>query len=83
METYLKKLCIERSYSSLTKKKTTLETRLNEHIKDINKKSISLSVVLEYKLYEKHEFNWENVYIVNSEPSYLKRTVSEMIYIKK
>ena len=81
MKTYLKNCVLREVIRAQQKRK--LETRLNEYIKDINKKSISPSVVLEYKLYEKHEFNWENVHIVNSEPSYLKRTVSEMIYIKK
>ncbi|KAL6253982.1 hypothetical protein P5V15_015836 [Pogonomyrmex californicus] len=51
--------------------KRLLKTRINEHFRDINKSNKSL-----------HEFNWDNIKILDKEPSW-KRIVSEMIHIKK
>lgn len=65
--------------------KRQLETKVKEYkrIKDINKKSSSLSVISEHRMNEQYEFDWDNVHILNNEASYVKRTLSEMIYIKK
>jgi len=71
----------EATYIGQTKRQ--LGTRINEHIKDINKKSGSLSVISDHRLDNDHEMNWRGVEIVDTEPSYGKRLISEMIYIKK
>jgi len=71
----------EATYIGQTKRQ--LGTRIQEHIKDINKKSGILSVISDHRLDCDHEMNWNGVEIVDTEPSYGKRLISEMIYIKK
>jgi len=67
---------------ALHRTKRQLKTRINEHISDINKKSGSPSVVSNHRLECRHEFEWNNIKILDTESSY-KRLVSEMMYIKK
>jgi len=50
---------------------------------DINKRSGSPSVISIHRLELNHEINWNEIKILDCEPSYNKRLVSEMIYIKK
>jgi len=69
------------TYVGQTKRR--LCTRLKEHRADINKKSGLLSVVSNHRLENNHEMNWSETTILDIEPSYTKRIVSEMIYIKK
>jgi len=71
----------EASYVGQTKR--SLKTRINEHFKDINKTSGALSVISDHRLNNSHEFNWNGVQILDRKPSWQKRTVSEMIYIKR
>ena len=68
----------EVSYVGQTKRK--LKTRLNEHIADINKKTDSSSVITD------HRINYNIILIgkiLDKKPSYNKRLISEMVYIKK
>jgi len=71
----------EATYIGQTKRK--LGTRIQEHIKDINKKSGTLSVISNHRVENNHVINWDEVEIVDKERSYTKRIISEMIYIKK
>ena len=71
----------EATYVGQTKRH--LRSRVNEHVKDINKKCDSPNVISEHRLYQNHKFDWENMKILNDEPSYVKKSVSEMIHIKK
>jgi len=71
----------EATYIGQTKRQ--LGTRIHEHIKDINKKSGVLSVISDHRLDYDHDMNWNEVEIVDTEPSYEKRLISEMIHIKK
>jgi len=57
------------------------KTRLKEHINNI--KSSTLSVISEHKLNHNHEFDWNNTKILDSEPHYHKKLISEMIHIKE
>jgi len=41
-----------------------------------------LSVISNHRLEHKHEFNWEDIKILDIEPSYQKRIISK-VYIKK
>jgi len=50
---------------------------------DINKKNSVLSVVSNYRIEHNHDMNWSEAIILDKKPSYIKRTVSEMIYIKR
>jgi len=62
--------------------KRQLQTRIKEHRTDINKKSGLPSVISTHRLSQKHDFDWDNVKILDKEPSYKKRLTSEMIHIK-
>jgi len=33
-------------------------------------------------MHERHEFDWNDVHILDNEPSWFKRIISEMIHIK-
>jgi len=70
----------EASYIGQTKRQ--LRIRINEHNFDIRKKNGSLSIISEHRL-NQNDFEWDNVKIIDNEPSYRKRLISEMIYIKK
>jgi len=70
----------EASYVEQTKRK--LATRIKEHRADINKTTGSLSVVSLHRL-EGHEFDWNNVSILDEEPRYVRRIISEMLHISK
>lgn len=55
-------------------------TRVKEHKATINRPADSLSVVSNHRL-TGHAFGWDEVKILDKEPSYLRRIISEMIYI--
>jgi len=42
-----------------------------------------MSVVSLYQANYKHNLNWDNIQILDSEPFFQKRLISEMIFIKK
>jgi len=60
-----------------------LATRVREHRADINKKSGTSSVITNHRLELNHEMQWNEVLIMDSELSYKKRLISEMIHIKR
>jgi len=63
--------------------KRRLKTRIEEHRKDITKKTTSnLSVISEHKLEFNHDFDWNNPSILDREGKYYRRLVAEMAYIK-
>ena len=66
----------EASYVDQTKRKSS--TRIREHISDINKKRI-LHLSSDYRI----NFRWNEMKILDSESSYNKRLISEMILIKR
>ena len=75
--------CINCNCSYVGQTKRRLISRINEHQKDINKKSSVLSVISEHRLNEGHDFNWSEVKILDNESWYQKRMTSEMLYIKR
>lgn len=75
--------CNDCSASYVGQTKRRLCTRIKEHRSDINKKTGSLSVISSHKLELDHDFDWENVTILDREQSYEKRLTSEMIHIKR
>ena len=58
-------------------RKRALETRINEHKKDLGKKS----VVAAHAIDNVHEIKWKDVKILDKEPNYNKRIISEMLHI--
>jgi len=71
----------EKSYVGQTKRQ--LGTRVKEHKSDITKKNGLLSVISEHRLEKNHNMNWTETTILDIESSYVKRMISEMIYIKR
>ena len=63
--------------------KRQLSTRVREHRSDIKKSSGNLSVISLHRINEGHEFDWDNVKILDRENNLNKRLTSEMLYIKK
>jgi len=61
--------------------KRTLNTRVNKHRSTGG--IPQLLVITDHRLKSKHEFDWDNVKILDNETNYNKRLISEMIYIKK
>ena len=64
------------SYVGETKR--ALRTRINEHKKNNNPEA----VVYQHTKNFSHEFDWNNVKIIDYESNYKKRIISEMIHIK-
>ena len=60
-----------------------LKTRIAEHRNHIKYNTSARSVITEHRRQLDHEFKWEEVEILDEEPSYRRRLVSEMINIRK
>ncbi|KYQ47791.1 hypothetical protein ALC60_13177, partial [Trachymyrmex zeteki] len=60
-----------------------LKTRITEHKNHIRWNTSTRNVITEHRLQEGHEFDWDNVAILDEEPHYRKRLTSEMIFIRK
>jgi len=58
-----------------------LKTRLNDHVKNIRLDPWKHSVISDH--INEHSINWKNVKILNFEPKYHKRLISEIIHIKE
>jgi hypothetical protein len=69
------------SYVGQTKRK--LNTRIKEHINNIKLDSSRHSVISEHIIHCNHSFDWKNAIILDTEPRYYKRLISEMIHIKE
>jgi len=69
------------SYVGQTKRQ--LRMRIKEHVSDINKKSGSPSVISKHRRNFNHDFEWDNIKIIDNELSYQKRIIFEMVHIKK
>ncbi|KYN10230.1 hypothetical protein ALC57_17645, partial [Trachymyrmex cornetzi] len=65
------------SYVGQTKRK--LKTRLAEHRNHMNRNSNNQSVITEHRIEFDHDFDWENVAILDEERSLNKRLISEYI----
>jgi len=69
------------SYVGQTKRQ--LKTRFKKHNNNIKLNSFKCSVISEYILKYSHIFDWENIKILDTEPNYYKRLISEIIHIKE
>ena len=57
--------------------KRALHERVTEHQNNSNQRA----VINEHKNHSKHDFEWEDVNILNNESNWSKRTISEMLHI--
>jgi len=69
------------SYVGQTKRQ--IRTRIKEHYNNIKSDKSKHSVITEHILNFNHNFDWENIKILDSECNYNKRLVSEMLHIKE
>ncbi|KYN50362.1 hypothetical protein ALC62_15472, partial [Cyphomyrmex costatus] len=75
--------CEDCNVSYVGQTKRQLKTRLHEYASDINKKAKSSSAITNHRIENNYNFNWENVKILDIEPSYNKRLISEILHIKR
>ncbi|KYQ46730.1 hypothetical protein ALC60_14251 [Trachymyrmex zeteki] len=69
------------SYVGQTKRKA--KTRIKEHKVNINKSKDSLTVLSQHQIDCGHKINWDDIQVLDIEPFFQKRIMSEMIFIKK
>jgi len=55
----------------------------SEHSNHINRNTIQHSVITQHRMDLFHEFDWDNVHILDKEQILHKRLLSEMTHIKK
>ena len=60
-----------------------LHTRISEHKNQIRHNTTNHSVITEHRLNFDHNFAWDKVEILDTEPFYSKRLMSEMLFIKR
>ena len=60
-----------------------LNTRIKEHKNHINRNNQTKSVITEHRTNFLHDFDWDNIEILDQESIYHKRLISEMLYIKR
>ena len=60
-----------------------LKTRITEHRNHIRYNTSSRSVITEHRRQHDHDFQWDEVEILDEEPCYRKRLVSETLNIRK
>ena len=75
-------LCKDCDASYVGQTKRLLKIRIDEHRNHIRKNTAQHSVITDHRLLG-HEFDWENVKILDEEKNIRKRLMSEMIYIKR
>jgi len=56
-----------------------LKNRIDEHRNYIKRNTTQTSVITEHRLQHSHEFDWENVVILDKEIQFNKRIISEII----
>jgi len=57
--------------------------RIKEHFNNIKLDESRYSVITQHILNYNHSFNWKDIKILDSEPNYNKRLISEMLHIKE
>jgi len=75
--------CLNCDASYVGQTKRALNMTISQHRNHVRRNSSQPSVITDHKRISGHEFDWENVKILDSESNYNKRLISEMIYIKK
>lgn len=59
-----------------------VQIRINEHRNHIRWNTSNSSVITDYRLEFNHDFQWNNIEILDNEPIRNKRLISEMLFIK-
>jgi len=75
--------CLDCDASYVGQTRRLLKQRIEEHRNHIRRDTTQTSVITDHRLKFSHEFDWENVEILDEEVYFNRRLISEMIYIKK
>jgi len=75
--------CLNCDASYVRQTKRTLNTRVVEHRNHIRRDTAQISVIMDHRLQSNHEFDWDDVRVLDEEINYKKRLISEIIHIKK
>jgi len=75
--------CLHCDASYVGQTRRLLKQRIDEHRSHIRRNTTQTSVITEHRLKFSHDFDWDNVEILDEEVYFNKRLISEMIYIKK
>jgi len=75
--------CAQCDASYVRQTRRLLKTRIDEHRSHIRRNMNQSSVITEHRLEFSHDFDWDDVEILDEEIYYNKRIISEMIHIKK
>jgi len=76
-------LCNNCDASYVGQTKRQVQTRIKEHTNNIRLEPSRYSVITEHILEFNHSFDWKNIKILDYEPNYNKRLISEMLHIKE
>lgn len=69
------------SYVGQTKRQ--LHTRISEHRNHIRRNTTNHSVITDHRIIYNHDFDWNNIEILDNEPHLHKRLISEVLHIKR
>jgi len=75
--------CLHCDASYVGQTRRLLKQRIDEHRNHIRRNTTQTSVITDHRLKFSHDFDWENVEILDEEVYFNKRLISEMIHIKK
>jgi len=75
--------CNDCNVSYVGQTKRQVKTRIKEHKNNSKFISPKPSVITEHIREHLHSFDWDNIKIMDTEPNYYKRTISEMLHIKE
>jgi len=74
--------CLNCDASYISQTKRLLKSRISKHRNHIKRNSTQISVIFNHRLDLDHDFDWNNVEVLDEETNYKKRFISEMIHIK-
>lgn len=74
--------CKDCNYKYIGKIKRQFKTRIQEHKTNIKRQPEQLSIVSTHRLDLDHDFNWNDVSILDEETYYYKRIISECLHIQ-
>jgi len=83
MDVIYKLNCIDCDASYVGQTGRQLRTRINEHRCHIKRNTNTQSVITNHRLNFDHDFNWDDVKILDLEPFLHKRLISEMLFIRR
>jgi len=75
--------CKDCNASYVDQTKRQLSTRIKEHRRNRNSSMFKPTIITQDMTEQSHSFDWDNIQILNTEPSYYKRSISEMLHIKE